>query len=186
MKFSLVCVILAALLSGCGHGPSKIKIPGVGTVIGLTDQGKPAEIERTETTTSIEIPAGSEIVSEPETPVRVVLKQATVLTSTTTSTSATTGTVDSAVAQHRIDKEQETVLARHRMTIGIALILVGAVVAFALPTALRWPLPGICAAGVGLVLVMMPTPPPWLIPGLIVAGVITVVVFYIVKHQDKD
>jgi uncharacterized protein YceK len=175
-----------ALLAGCGSVP-KIKVPKLGTVIGVQDQGKPAELSETKVETTVDLPKGSTVTTEPATGrMTATVAEATVMTQVTDIVAATTGSVDVEVAQHRITEEKKTKVAQTRVYIGVGLILVGLVVGFALPPGLRWPTIGIKVAVLGALFVFIPDPPAWMIAALIAAALAMVYTFYIKNHAEKN
>lgn len=177
--------VLVLLLTGC-HAIPRIRLPDVGSVVGVKDPGKPAEVSKTEVTTSVPVPAGSVVAVSATGETIVTVKTPTVLTQKVASTKATTGTIDQTVAAHRIDKEQETTLAKHRILIGTLLLLGGIVVGFVLPGPIRWPMAGILMSGVGLLLVLMPNPPAWMMMLLSGAAVAFVASHYVNKHKTPE
>jgi len=176
--------IFCLLLAGCSTLP-RINL-STGTVSAPRDPGKPAEAKKSDTTTTVVVPAGSEVKSSPDGTTVVILKESTVLTQKTSTAQATTGTVDQETTKHRIDKEAETQEAKQRQLIGGALILIGVLLGFVLPQAFRWPLAGVLVGAIGIVLVAMPTPPAWLIPSLGAAAGMTILVYYLSKHQHQN
>lgn len=167
--------ILSLLLAGCSAVPH-VKVKGVGEAHGVRDAGKPAELQQV----TVPIPAGSIVTTEGQA-VRVELVAPTTLTQV----AATSGVVDASIAQHRADVEAKTKIAKQRVWIGTVLLLAGIVVGFALPGPMRWPIPGLLAAGVGAILVFMPDPPTWLVPSLLAAGAALVLAHYIIKHRPS-
>lgn len=186
--FAVVGILLALMLSGCGTIPRipKITLPHIGSVTAPQDPGTPAKVDKTEITTTVPVPAGSEVAVSMDGETRVTLKEPTTLTQTVESTSATTGTIDQTVAQHRIDADQETILAKHRLAIGAALLIGGIVVAFVLPGPMRWPMAGALSGGVGLLLILMPNPPAWMVMLLVGGAAAFVLSHFLHKNKTPD
>lgn len=129
-----------------------VSVRGVGNAVAPQDVGVPAQVQRAQ----VAVPAGSTIAPD-----------GTVTVSKNTNADfvqASSGTINEAVAKHRIDKEEEGMLAKNRMLIGAGLILLGVVFGFVVPEVFRWPLAAtIGLAGPGLILVLLPQPPTWLL-----------------------
>jgi hypothetical protein len=69
------------------------------------DVGTPAALERSQSETTVPIPAKSEIVVLPEHRVQVTVPEPTTMTVKSVSEHASTGTIDTEVAKHRIDSQ---------------------------------------------------------------------------------
>lgn len=143
---TLACLLitLAVLwLTGCVPNPHvKLK---AGSASGPRDIGTPATVESGGTVTTLALPAGSTVESTPGTPatgtapasppaVKVTLAAPSELRTETHAEKASTGTLDTRVATHRIDKEAEEKARRPLLYAAIAA-LVAAVVA----VAMKWP-----------------------------------------------
>jgi hypothetical protein len=150
MKLIAASILTLLVFSGC-KTPPRATIDGA-SAIGVLDAGTPATANKDEYVTEFEIPKGSQLVitkvdATQTTPATVVeswmFSESTKYASTSTNASASSGTIDTAVASHRIDVEAREPL----MYTGIGLIIAGAILVF--NPWWRWPLGGIGFAGAG-------------------------------------
>jgi hypothetical protein len=173
-------LLLASLMSGCQTKP---RIRSADTrITGQAQQDQPATL--TTATSSLPVPAQTIVVAAPDGTLSLTLPTASSLTTATQS--ASTGGTSQAVAIHRIDSDRAAKLAARQMQIGVGLMLLGALVGFVLPGPLRWPMAGMCIAGVGLVLIVLRDPPQWLIGGLSFAAVASVLAFFILRNSRNS
>jgi hypothetical protein len=153
------CAAIAAflLLSGCQTAP-RIRTANT-QAQGTPKQDRPVTVAEARTT--YEIPAQSVATLSPEGV--LTFTPAAPITVVTTSTRADTGGTSPEVANAQIDSARKEALAKRQMTVGIGLLVAGALIAFALPAGMRWPIAGVCIAACGLALIILRDPPTWLI-----------------------
>lgn len=129
-------VLLSLTLVGCAHLP-KINF-GKDTVVGPRDAGKPATLTKGEGKTMLGVPEGTEVVTVESDPTPATEKTPYIPRQVTTSwkfsqptafetwradTHADTGTVDTTIAQHRIDVAESRWLLFTAIACGICGIL---------------------------------------------------------------
>jgi hypothetical protein len=132
-----VCLVVLASLTGCQHPSARL---GEAKVYAPKDAGTPGKIDTREAGGVMPIPAGSEVLFDQAAPLGEVPKVIVRLSApteyrwTASQDTASTGTIDTATAQHRIDKETA---AEERKPLLWAAI--GAVAAGVVCMVMRWP-----------------------------------------------
>lgn len=139
-KTEIVMVSLVfLLLAGCGLIPARIKSGDV-TVSAPKDNGSPATLDKGETKTSVDIPAGTKVIttkteSTPTAPSVTVTEydftKPTHFEETSSSLKAGTGTIDTSVANHKVDVASRTPLLYAAI---LALVVSAGMVYFEHPT----------------------------------------------------
>ena len=143
MKAALA-VALCLCLMGCGLIPARIKAPGV-SVQGVRDAGKPATLVTSDSGESVALPEGSRVTvtkveampakpatateaAQPAQPAKTITEiqpsGPTIWQKTETKVNADTGTVDTSIAQHRIDVAERRWLLWAAIGCGIAGIVI--------------------------------------------------------------
>lgn len=160
MKFVLLLLLLA--LASCKALP-RITF-GKASVTGVADAGKPATLVQGETKTSFAVPAGTQmqtvkVEASPTTPAKETttwnFSAPTKFEIDASTLKADTGTVDTSVAQHKIDVESKQPLLYFA---GACLVLCATMMYFDHPTAAM-----MCGAAAGIVFAAwrMPDLPEW-------------------------
>jgi hypothetical protein len=143
----LISVAFALLLTACSAGG------GVrtkhGSASGPKDPGTPSFVDNADTITETVLPAGSTVESVPQSEAspaftRVVLSAPTVIKTSVSTTKAQSGTVDTTVAQKRIEEETKSKEKAPLLYAGIACFALAIVAAV-----LKWPVVGAILAGGG-------------------------------------
>jgi hypothetical protein len=182
MTRAALIALIALALGGCSVLP-RAKLASGSSAIGPRDNGTPARVESSGTVSTLPIPAQSTVTASATGETVVTLSAPTVLRTETRADSATSGTIDASTAKHRIDSDRRATLARTQMLAGIALMVGGVLLAFALPPGLRWPQAGLYVAAAGLVLVVLRDPPTWLLALLAGCAAATVLAYYSTRDR---
>lgn len=175
------------MMTACTHVDRVRGVRG-GEATAPREASAPAEVVSASGSLSLPLPAGSLVeldTREPER-VRVLTPTATVLTAQHTSDVARTGAVDPSVARARAQQTTATALGRHRITVGAGMIVLGVVVGFALPGAMRWPLAGAMIGGAGLLLVLAPQMPAWIVATMLGVAIGLPVAWYLARRPRDN